>query len=245
MKSINTQQTVGDIVTQAPGLSRVFESLGIDYCCGGKKTLTEACQQRGLDPREVLSKLQQGNRTSADSAALVDVSTMSLTELADHIEKTHHAYLHEELPRLAEMTQKVTTVHGEKDPRLQQVQETFRAMALELWRHMFKEEECLFPMIRRLEAGDRAASIHCGTIANPIRQMESEHDDAGSALERLRELTDGFAPPEWACKTYRALLAGLAFLERDMHSHVHKENSGLFPRALEMETQVQRKLPVA
>ncbi len=245
MKTIDTQQTVGEIVTQAPGLSHVFETLGIDYCCGGRKTLKEACQQRGLDPREVLSRLQQGNCTSAASAPLVDVSTLSLTELADHIEKTHHAYLHEELPRLAAMTLKVTAIHGEKDPRLQQVQETFRAMVLGLWSHMFKEEERLFPMIRQLEAGNRAASPHYGTIADPIRQMESEHDDAGSALERLRELTDGFLPPEWACKTYRALLAGLAFLERDMHHHVHKENYVLFPRALEMETQVQRGLPVA
>jgi regulator of cell morphogenesis and NO signaling len=118
-------------------------------------------------------------------------------------------------------------------------------MALELWRHMFKEEEVLFPMIRQMEASGRPPLIHCGTVANPIRQMEIEHDDAGSALERLRELTDGFAPPEWACKTYRALLAGLAFLERDMHSHIHKENNVLFPSAVEMEALRHRGAPVA
>jgi regulator of cell morphogenesis and NO signaling len=219
--------------------------LGIDYCCGGKKTLAQACNQKNLDPQAILFKLQEkaGAGTEPDPAA--DASSMSLTELVDHIEQAHHAYLHEELPRIAAMTLKVAIVHGEKDPRLKQVQETFRGMALELWNHMYKEEECLFPMIRQLEASEGLASVPGGTVANPIRQMEAEHDDAGLALERLHELTDGYVPPEWACKTYRALLAGLAYLERDMHAHVHKENNVLFPRALEMESQVKRGLPVA
>jgi regulator of cell morphogenesis and NO signaling len=170
---------------------------------------------------------------------------MSLTELVDHIEQTHHAYLHEELPRLAAMTKKVAARHGGCDPRLVKLQETFQTMAQELWQHMAKEEQCLFPLIRQMEASDRAPSLHRATLAHPICQMEFEHDDAGAALEQLRELTDGFEPPEWACKTYRALLAGLAYLERDMHSHVHKENNVLFPRTLKLEALQQRGLPVA
>jgi regulator of cell morphogenesis and NO signaling len=142
------------------------------------------------------------------------------------------------------MIGKVVSVHGECDPRLYQVADTFWAMGTELSCHMLKEEECLFPMIRRLEAGDGPPSLHCKTLANPIHRMEFEHDDAGLALETLRELTDGFTPPEWACKTYRALLAGLAYLERDMHSHIHKENNVLFPSALEMEAQKHRGAPV-
>ena len=245
MNAIYFQQSIGEIVTQNPNLSRVFEAMGIDYCCGGKKTLAEACHQKGLDPRQVLYKLREADHVASPSNPQVDVTAMSVTDLVDHIEKTHHAYLHEELPRLAAMTKKVATRHGERDPRLQEVQETFRAMALELGQHMFKEEECLFPMIRQLEAGDRSPTVHCGTLGNPIRQMEFEHDDAGSALKRLRELTEGFEPPEWACNTYRALLAGLAYLERDMHTHVHKENNILFPSALRLEALSQRGLPVA
>lgn len=244
MKAITTQQTVGEIVTESPGLARAFESLGIDYCCGGKKTLAQACSQKGLEPQVVLFTLREKARAGTKRDAAVDVSSMSLTELADHIEQTHHAYLHEELPRIAAMTLKVAAVHGDKDPRLKQVQETFRAMALELWNHMYKEEECLFPMIRQLEARKGSASPRCGTVANPIRQMEVEHDDAGLALERLRELTDGYVPPKWACRTYRGLLAALAYLERDMHAHVHKENNILFPRAIQLEASREHGRPV-
>jgi regulator of cell morphogenesis and NO signaling len=245
MKTFNGKQTVGEIVTYNPNLSRVFEAMEIDYCCGGKDTLAKACREKGLNQQQVLDQLQEADRTADPSASPVDVTAMSLTELVDHIELTHHAYLHDELPRLAALVAKVAARHGERDPRLQEVQETFRAMAEELGLHMFKEEQRLFPMIRQLEASDRAPAFHCGTLGNPIRQMEFEHDDAGSALKRLRELTDGFEPPEWACNTYRALLAGLAYLERDMHSHIHKENNVLFPNTLKLEALRQRGLPVA
>jgi regulator of cell morphogenesis and NO signaling len=124
------------------------------------------------------------------------------------------------------------------------VHETLREMGNELWQHMLKEEQCLFPMIRRLEASDGLPSVYCATIAHPIRQMESEHDDAGAALARLRELTDDFSPPTWACNTYRALFAALASLEKDMHWHVHNENNVLFPNALAREAERQ-SVPVA
>jgi regulator of cell morphogenesis and NO signaling len=245
MTAIYVHQAVGAIIARNPGLSHVLDAAGIDYCCGGKKTLAEACNEKGLDLRVVLHRLQDQSAAEIDRDSAADVTSMSLTELVDHIVQTHHAYLHAELPRLAGMTQTVAATHGKRDPRLFQVQETFRAMALELWQHMFKEEECLFPMIRQLETGNRPTAVRCGAVANPIRQMEIEHDDAGSALERLRELTDGFAPPEWACETYRTLLAGLAFLERDMHLHIHKENNVLFPSAQKIESLRQRGMPVA
>jgi len=163
---------------------------------------------------------------------------MSLTKLADHIERTHHVYLQSELPRLNDITENVAALHGGKDPRLHHVRQTFLALAAELSSHMMKEEHILFPMVRQLEESDEAPIFHCGTLANPIRQMQMEHDQADSALGRLRELTDGFATPEWACNTYRSLLDALAHLERDLHQHIHEENEVLFPRALEME---QRK----
>ena len=168
--------------------------------------------------------------------------TMSLADLASHIEQTHHVYLRSALPHLDGMMEKVVSLHGEREPRLPRVQETFRALVEELSSHMMKEESILFPMVRQLEASDEAPRFHCGTLANPIRQMEREHEQAGSALEELRGLTDGYTPPEWAGDTYRALLAGLADLERDLRQHIDKENSALFPRALEME---ERKRPAS
>jgi regulator of cell morphogenesis and NO signaling len=241
MQTIDTQQTVGEIVAHHPCLSQVFEVIGIDYCCGGRKTIEEASLQKGLDPQAVLSMLAEydRSRTAAAKAASVNPAAMSLTALANHIEATHHAYLRKELARLDAMTEKVAAKHGARDPRLHRVRETFLAMANELYSHMLKEEQVLFPMVRQLDASDEAPQLHCGSLANPIRQMESEHDDAGMGLEQLRQLADGFTPPEWACNTYRAMLDALACLERDMHLHIHKENNVLFPRALEMEARKQ------
>jgi regulator of cell morphogenesis and NO signaling len=160
---------------------------------------------------------------------------MSLVELVDHIVMTHHAYLHEALPSLARMASIVAARHGAQDPRLHQVRDTFGALALELWQHMLKEETCLFPRVRQLDAGDRPPELSGLMLANPIRQMESEHGEADCALERLRELTDGFVAPGWASDAYRSFLAALAFFEEDLHLHIHKENDVLFPRALNVE----------
>jgi regulator of cell morphogenesis and NO signaling len=167
-----------------------------------------------------------------------DPATMTLSELADHIEATHHAYLRVELPRLATMAQRVAKVHGDKDDRLQTISETVDAFAAELESHMGKEEAVLFPAIRQFDGAERMPSLPFGRVANPIHCMEQEHDNAGAALEHLRMLSDGFAPPDWACNTYRALLDGLHELELDMHQHVHKENNVLFPRIIAREEQL-------
>jgi len=156
---------------------------------------------------------------------------MGLGELADHIVSTHHAYLKQELPRLAEMADRVATKHGWRDDRLPELAGTVLDLAAEMMDHMRKEETILFPLVRQIEAGV-TAGFHCGSVANPIRQMEAEHESAGNLTARLRLLTDGFTPAADACNTHRALLAGLAEFEADLHRHVHKENNILFPRTL-------------
>lgn len=235
MEVLHVYDTVGNVVTRYPQLSRVFEQIGIDYCCGGQKTLDEVCQTRGLDPKVLLGALE--DLMSVNDASVVAVAAMSLTALTDHIEQTHHAYLHSELPRLNELANKVVTVHGEKDPRLHHMQKTFLGLREELSSHLMKEEQILFPMLRQLEARTTAPLSHCGSLANPIHQMEWEHDRAGSALETLRELTNHYTPPEWACNTYLALLDALAHFEHDLHQHIHKENNVLFPRAIALESR--------
>jgi len=229
-----TTDTVGSIVARHPALSRAFEQAGIDYCCGGKIPLEVACRKKGIEPQKFLTTLEEA--AAAPSDTIVDAGAMSLTALADHIEATHHAYLKTELPRLGAMTQKVATVHGGEDARLAQVRDTFAGLAAEMASHMMKEEQILFPLVRQLEGEPTATGFHCGSISNPITQMEHEHDQAGSAVATMRDLTDGFTPPEWACNTYRAMLDALMHLEHDLHQHVHKENNVLFPRAIEMET---------
>lgn len=234
MLTLDPEQTVGDFVRQKPTRARVFESLKIDYCCGGKISLARACTKRGIDVDDVLQAISRSDE-QADTGTLVDVDSMGLAELADHIVATHHAYLREELPRLDFMTEKVSRVHGDKDERLFRMRQAFVALKAELDPHMIKEEKVLFPIVRQLEASAERQEFPCGSVANPIRQMEHEHDLAGDALAILNESTDAYTPPDWACNTYRAMLDSLARLEADMHQHIHKENNVLFPKAIRLE----------
>ncbi|HLV01073.1 MAG TPA: iron-sulfur cluster repair di-iron protein [Acidobacteriota bacterium] len=236
MNRFEINDTVGEIVTRQPQLARVFEQVGVDYCCGGKKTLQEACEAKGLDAQTLVLALQ-AVASSAPQETELNLSSMSLTELANHIEGTHHEYLKSELPRLDRLTKKVAAVHGGEDERLRRVREIFLGLAEELSSHTMKEERVLFPMIRELEAAQTAPSFHCGSLSAPIAQMEFEHDGTGEALKQLRILTDEYTPPEWACNTYRTMLHSLAELESDTHRHIHKENNVLFPRALQMEQE--------
>ncbi|CAN5492543.1 iron-sulfur cluster repair di-iron protein [soil metagenome] len=234
MSEITLSGTVGQIVTDRPSRSRVFQRLGIDFCCGGKKSLEQACRDKHLDPHAVLAELrcadQQPNSDERNWAGA------SLRELADHIEQTHHAFLKTELPRLEYMVRKVAAVHGHRDARLEQLANTYARFKRELEDHMASEEQRIFPACCDLEESSRASGTKSGCFGDAIQTMEAEHTHAGDALAEMRRLTDGYKPPSDACNTYRATLAGLAELESDMHVHVHKENSILFPKALAMES---------
>ena len=228
---ITPETTIGALVAARPALARFFERLDIDYCCGGKQTLAAACTRRGLDLTMVIAQLANAEAVLAAGPAEIDAAAMTLSGLADHIEQTHHNYVKQELPRLVEMADRVATKHGWRDARLAEVAATVHQLTQEMLSHMHKEEEILFPLVRQIEGG-ATDGFHCGSIAHPIRQMEAEHEAAGQAISRLRELTDAFTPNAEACNTHRALLAGLAEFESDLHRHVHKENNVLFPRTL-------------
>ncbi len=233
MTAFDIHAQVGRVVTERPARSQVFDRHGIDYCCGGKVTVEEACRNKGIDLTTVIAELEAVD--AKDAADGVDPLNMTITELADHIELTHHAYLHEELPRLSALIDKVAAVHGAKYAWLDNVRATFTDLVAELVPHMMKEERILFPMIRELDHAVAAPSFHCGSVQNPIRALEQEHDGAGRALRLLRALTGDFTPPESACNSFRAMLDGLAALETDMHQHITKENNLLFVRAVTVE----------
>jgi regulator of cell morphogenesis and NO signaling len=217
-------RTVGSIVTERPGAARVLERLGIDYCCGGKKPLSEACAAKGLDVDNVLRQIDEERSRAGPPER--DWSRGSMTELVDHIEATHHASMKRELPRLGQIVRKVASVHGGRHVELREVASIFQEFALEMESHMMKEEQVLFPAIRRMETGGPAMSLDA-----PIASMMHEHDHAGRALETMRALTNNYVPPPEACNTYRVMLGSLAEMETDLHLHVHKENNILFPRA--------------
>jgi regulator of cell morphogenesis and NO signaling len=217
-----------------PATSRIFENLNIDYCCGGKKTVAEVCSAKGLDAATIVAMLaaldHTGNTTS------INADAMTLSELCDHIQQAHHAFLREELPRLDFMTRKVAAVHGEHEPRLFELRTTFETFNAEMTSHTNDEDERVFPAIRQLEAANTDSAATSLELREALEKLECEHDSAGAALEKFRTLTDHFAPPDWACNTFRALYDGLAQLERNMHQHVHKENNVLFPKAFAVAT---------
>jgi regulator of cell morphogenesis and NO signaling len=244
MKAFSGNQTVGAIVIQNPNLSRIFESLGVDYGNDGKKTLEAACRQKALRLPEVLGRLEAAVNGNATKGYEIDLEGMTLSALADHIVRTHHDYLRHELPRLEALMDKVSSAHGGYDRRLVQVRDIFASMASEMNSHMWKEEQILFPLVNRFEANDLPTNFRVASLAYPIRQIELEHFDFESALERIQVLTDNFVPPERACNTYRVMLDALSFLQQDLCVHIQKENNALFPRALELEAQRDRSVLV-
>lgn len=236
---MNPQSTVGQLVVERPSRARVFEKFGIDYCCGGKKPLQTVCDEKKIDLEKVLFALDIADSVST-SAPQQDWATASLTDLANHIQTTHHAYLKSELPRIDYLTNRVNNAHGKGHPELAKVRDIFLTFKADLEQHMLKEERILFPLCRELESSTGKPDFHCGSIANPIAVMIAEHDSAGHDLSIMRELTNGYTPPEGACNTYRAMLSALAELEADMHQHVHKENNILFPKATRFEEDRSR-----
>lgn len=223
-------RTVGEIVAENPSLSRVFQSYRLDFCCQGAKTLRQACEKNDLPLDEVVTALEE----EAASAGVPDSNPAELppVELADYIVEKHHGYLRSELPRVHAMAQRVAQVHGPRNSSLVEVFEVFTGLFRELDSHMRKEEDILFPTIRAIFSDPPGEPVFPGEIGHPVAQMEHEHEEAGQALERLRELTNGYRPPVDACNTYRALFAGLEDIEQDTHRHIHLENSVLFPAAV-------------
>ncbi|CEK15185.1 iron-sulfur cluster repair di-iron protein [Chthonomonas calidirosea] len=239
MIEIDVQKTIGQLVVERPDRARVFEAFGLDYCCGGKKTIGEACAEKGKNADEVLAALREHD-AATPPASETDWGQATLSKLVDHIVATHHEYLRRELPRLQEMAAKVALVHGDRHPEMVQVHELFKRFQSDQELHMAKEEAVLFPMCKLLDTATEMPRTFCaGTLRHPIQAMEREHDIAGDDLSEMRRLTNDFTPPPDACNTFRVLLAGLAELEEDMHMHIHKENNILFPRALAKEDSLR------
>jgi regulator of cell morphogenesis and NO signaling len=225
---ITENTTVGDIAGALPESVRVFQRFDIDFCCGGKTPLTQVCRERGLDVAEIADAIEEAGAVSRDDR---DWANESLGRLIDHILTAYHAPLREELPRLRALSSKVAQVHGARAWQLRRLDAALGELSAELVAHMRKEEEVLFPAIRRLESGKGSSAI---PLAVPIAVMEQEHEHAGRLLAEIRALTDGFSVPEWGCATVRAVYHGLAELEAAMHVHIHLENNVLFPRAVDL-----------
>ena len=244
MRSVlDPNKTVRELALAIPNATRVFEQTRIDYCCGGDRLLSEACQTAGVD----LGELQQLFDTTAEpTAGTLDFSAMSLAELITHILDTHHVFTKSEMERLQTLTAKVLAAHGANHPELSHLSDLLRDLFDELKQHMFKEEHILFPLIIEMEQAalqNRPIPFApFGSVNNPIGMMMFEHDSAGETLRALRRLTADYAVPQDACASYQALYEGLEGFEQDLHQHIHLENNMLFPKAVQVEQAAQAQL---
>jgi len=236
---ITDQKTVAEVVTKNIKAAHVFKKYGIDFCCGGGISIEKACTKYDVDysllEKELLAIDNGVSRTH-------NYDSWDLSFLIDHIINIHHSYVQESIPIVLQYAAKVAKVHGHHYNELMSIYSLFAEVAQELTMHMKKEEQILFPFIKQLveakKAGLEAPSPHFGTVNNPIRMMESEHENAGDTFKKIAQLSNNYTPPEGACNTFRALYSKLNEFEQDLHQHIHLENNILFPKAILLEVGI-------
>lgn len=240
METLETQ-TVGNIVAEDYRTAAVFKKYGIDFCCGGKKTLSDACTRKGLDINRVLEEIDKLNGQAGTHHRYKEWSP---SFLVDFIINNHHHFVRTKLPEIKTYAKKVAKVHGRTYPALEEMLEIFLKLNKEMLSHLDAEERILFPYIKEMEESQRNGKTSSNgkqqsdTAAQAIQMMEEEHDEAGSLMARLEALSNGFTPPEDACATFRVYFENLKAFRDDLHRHVHLENNILFPKALKLEKQL-------
>jgi regulator of cell morphogenesis and NO signaling len=223
--TIDPDRTLASLVSENPSFARVFESLDLDFCCGGDQTLRAACEESGLDLDAIRAELISTRREREEGGKEWD----SMSAVIDHVVETHHEYLEEELPALGQLVAKVRDVHGENHPELASIEAEFEELAAEMREHTTEEETDVFPIVEKLDAGESLTAEERGVLETALDDLEADHEDTAEHLERIAELSDGYVVPDDACPSYRSMLERLDALERDTHMHVHKENNVLFP----------------
>lgn len=233
------KQTVGQIVKEDYRTAQVFQKYNLDFCCGGNRTIEEACEAENLDPKEIFKALDQLNQAGPKED---NYDQWSLDFLVDYIVNNHHKFTRNKLPEIGRYAKKVAKVHGGRHEELNKIYYEFTMLHTEIFNHLDKEERILFPYIKQLVEAEKQAvkpdDPAFGMAANPITMMEEEHDEAGTSMAKIRRLSNDFTPPEDACTTYRLLYQNLEGFEKDLHKHVHLENNILFPKALELEKRL-------
>ena len=242
MKNI-VNKKLSQIVTENLQAAHILERHHIDFCCGGDKTLGQACKERGIEPNEINSKLKEV--MSGSDSETEFIKNMDAAELSDYIIKRHHAYVKENIPALKKYLKKVNEVHGINHPELHEVMHEFYNASEALTNHMNNEETILFPYIREMtEAKNESRHLNrpkTGSISNPISQMFKEHENEGARFDRLAEITNNFSVPEDACNTFKLTYNQLNEFKSDLHKHIHLENNILFQEAQRLEKEIVKK----
>jgi regulator of cell morphogenesis and NO signaling len=231
MSNIKTNNlTIGEIVANDFRAANIFMEAGIDFCCGGNKTLDDACTEKGINLsniEESLGKLELTPNTEG-----TNFKDWDLDLLCDYIEKKHHRYVKKALPDLVHYTQKIASVHGANHPELAEIADLFGQINTELLQHLKNEEEVLFPAIKEAISNEDCKAL--ATIRSEIERMSKEHEFAGGAMDKINELSKGYKVPADGCNTYNVTYNLLHQFEDDLHIHVHLENNILYPKALQL-----------
>ena len=238
--NFNDETKVKDIALSNPAARQILEDAGLDYCCGGGKSLHEACLHADVPAEEILKRLRENSKhVSPDEA---NWASAPLVDLTRHIRERHHRYVREAIARVQPLLDKVEAKHGKNHSEIADIRRLFTEVGREMIMHMQKEEQILFPYIDALEKATNAHSSveppFFQTVRNPINAMMKEHDAAGELVKQIRKASSEYTAPADACTSYKALYQDLRQFEADLHQHVHLENNILFPRAVEMETGV-------
>lgn len=233
--------TIGEMVVKDYRKAQVFKKLGIDFCCGGKKTVEEVCRTKGLDVERVKAELDAVSGESEQNGNNFD--NWNLDFLADYIVNTHHDYVRTNFPFITELASKVASVHGKQHPELVKVADIFNRLGKDLRLHLVKEETIVFPFIKGLllneKTGKNSPAKAFDSIQTPTQMMELEHEQAGDDLAEIRNLTRDYTLPEDACTSYTVLFKKLQQFENDLFNHVHLENNILFPKAIALEKKLR------
>jgi len=235
MEMISNTESLGNIVMSHPQAARVFGRHGLDFCCGGNQPLAEACAEKHLDIATIIAQIQGEQQSEAPMQTLLD---KSFRELVSYIVDKHHVYTRSALQDLAPLMQKVVTAHGASHPELIELQGLLEQLRSDMELHLQKEERILFPFVIELD-NEHPSPPPFGSVANPIRMMNMEHQTDGAILQQMREVTGGFALPDDACTSYSALYVNLSALVEDLMQHIHIENHLLFPKAIAREWEVR------
>jgi regulator of cell morphogenesis and NO signaling len=231
------QHTLAAIVADRHEAAAVFEKYQLDFCCKGKRTLQQACDEKNIPVEPIIEELQQAFDPGAGLQDQV-ISTLTISQLVDYIVLKHHVYVKHAMPVIFQHLERVATKHGDRFPAMRQVFQLFATLKEEMDGHMQKEEMVLFPRIKEVDRAVQQQNIpsalNAGYISQPIHMMEAEHEDAGNLMAQIRQLTNDYTPPADACTTFRISLAELKAFEVDLHQHVHLENNILFPRIVQI-----------
>lgn len=234
----SSNKKLSEIVSHNFRTAEVFEKYGLDFCCKGSRSIKEACSENNIDVKDILNELRKVRNNAVDGR----YNEWKLDFLVDYIINNHHQYIQKMIPVISARANKVSDAHGKRHPEIAEISKIFSVIYKDLKQHLIKEEQILFPYIKQLVAlkitGCEAEAPYFGTIKNPVKMMETEHESASESFTLIRDLSDNYKLPDDSCQTFRVFYEELQEFEKDLQKHIHLENNLLFPKSIALEEEM-------